>query len=69
MFTKNKSYFIRTVTYHLVGKVAKIDGNFMMLKDASWVADSVPRDLQIIVEPTSGLVAGHPAQITGGAKP
>jgi hypothetical protein len=40
MFTKGKCYFIRTVTYHLVGKVAKIEGDFMLLKDASWVADS-----------------------------
>ena len=32
--------FIRTVTYHLVGKVEKIVGHFMVLSDASWVADS-----------------------------
>ena len=35
-----ESYFIRTVTYHLVGKVEKIVGKFLALKDASWVADS-----------------------------
>jgi hypothetical protein len=40
MFIKGRSYFIRTVTYHLVGEVAKIEGNFLLLKDASWVADS-----------------------------
>jgi hypothetical protein len=32
--------FIRTVTYHLVGKVEKIIGHFFQLKDASWIADS-----------------------------
>ena len=32
--------FIRTVTYHLVGKVVKITGHFFVLKDASWIADS-----------------------------
>jgi hypothetical protein len=34
------SYFFRTVTYHLVGKVEKQIGKFLQLKDASWVADS-----------------------------
>jgi len=32
--------FIRTVTYHLVGKVEKIVGHFFVLSKASWVADS-----------------------------
>ena len=36
----NGKYFFRTVTYHLVGKVTKVFGNFLRLKDASWVADS-----------------------------
>lgn len=40
LFAKGKSFFIRTVTYHLVGKVVKQDKNFLLLKDASWVADS-----------------------------
>ena len=35
-----KKLFIRTVTYHLVGKVVKKIANFIELKDASWVADS-----------------------------
>ena len=33
-------FFFRTVTYHLVGKVEKLFGNFLVLSDASWVADS-----------------------------
>ena len=39
-FEVGKSYFIRTVTYHLVGKLDKIVGNMMVLSEASWVADS-----------------------------
>lgn len=35
-----KKFFIRTVTYHLVGKLTKIIGNLWQLEDASWVADS-----------------------------
>ena len=35
-----KSFFFRTVTYHLVGKVKKMVGSFLVLEDASWVADS-----------------------------
>ena len=35
-----KKLFIRTVTYHLVGEVTKRIGNFIQLKNASWVADS-----------------------------
>jgi hypothetical protein len=35
-----KNFFFRTVTYHLVGKVEKIIDDFIVLKDASWVADS-----------------------------
>ncbi len=32
--------FIRTVTYHLVGKVVKRMGAFLQLEISSWVADS-----------------------------
>jgi hypothetical protein len=32
--------FIRTVTYHMVGKVTKRMGSFIQLEDASWIADS-----------------------------
>ena len=40
VFKVGKSYLFRTVTYHLVGKVESIKGKFLVLKDASWVADS-----------------------------
>lgn len=32
--------FIRTVTYHLTGRVTAAWGNFLTLEDAAWVADS-----------------------------
>ncbi len=35
-----KKLFIRTVTYHLVGKVEKLVGNIVQLSAATWVADS-----------------------------
>lgn len=39
------------LTYHLVGKVVKIDGTLLVLKEASWVADS-GRFMQCIKEGT-----------------
>lgn len=44
-----KKWFIRTVTYHLTGEVEKIVGNFLMLKNAAWIADS-GRFMQAIKE-------------------
>jgi len=35
-----KKLFIRTVTYHLTGKVVKRVANFLQLKDCAWIADS-----------------------------
>lgn len=35
-----KAYFFRTVTYHTVGKVVAVVGNFVRLSNASWIADS-----------------------------
>jgi hypothetical protein len=32
--------FVRTVTYHLVGKVKRVVAGVMELEGASWVADS-----------------------------
>jgi len=39
-FEIGKSYFIRTVTYHLVGRLDEIVSNMLVLSSASWVADS-----------------------------
>lgn len=35
-----KKLFIRTVTYHMIGKVKAVNGTLIELSDASWVADS-----------------------------
>jgi hypothetical protein len=35
-----KKWFLRTVTYHCVGKVTKRIGNLLILSNATWVADS-----------------------------
>jgi hypothetical protein len=39
-FKVGSCYFIRTVTYHLIGRVRETVGKFLVLEDASWVADS-----------------------------
>jgi hypothetical protein len=35
-----RKWFIRTVTYHMTGRIIKILGNMLLLEDASWIADS-----------------------------
>lgn len=36
-----KSYFFRTVTFHMVGKVTGVfNDKFLILENSSWVADS-----------------------------
>lgn len=39
-FIIGKAYLIRTVTYHMLGRIDKVSGDFLVLSDASWVADS-----------------------------
>ena len=39
-FKIGESYFIRTVTYHLTGRVKEIMGNFLILEEGAWIADS-----------------------------
>ena len=51
----DKSFFFRTVTYHLIGKVTKIMGNILMLEKASWIPDS-GRFMQCIKEGKLGEV-------------
>jgi hypothetical protein len=50
-FEVGQSYFIRTVTYHLTGRVTVIVDGFLMLEDAAWIADS-GRFMQAIVNGT-----------------
>ena len=35
-----KSYFIRTVTHYLVGRLVEIGNHELVLEDAAWVADT-----------------------------
>lgn len=35
-----KKLFVRTVTYHMTGKVTKRIGSFIQMEDAAWIADS-----------------------------
>lgn len=69
-FEIGKAYFIRTVTYHLTGRVERIVNGFLILSDAAWIADS-GRFMQAInegrlseVEPVDGLVRVNIASIT-----
>lgn len=39
-FKVGQSYFIRTVTYFATGRVQAIVGNFLVLEDAAWIADT-----------------------------
>jgi len=39
-FKVGESYFIRTVTFHLTGRIKEIIGKFLVLEDASWIPDS-----------------------------
>jgi len=41
-FELGQKYFIRTATYHCIGEVEKITGNFIEFKEGTfaWVADS-----------------------------
>lgn len=39
-FTLGKTYFIRTVTMHLIGTLEWVGDKELVLSDASWIADS-----------------------------
>ena len=39
-WTVGRKYFIRTVTMHHVGELVSFNDKELVLKDASWVADS-----------------------------
>ena len=57
-----KKIFVRTVTYHLVGRVKNIVGNLVFLEDASWIPDS-GRFMQFIKEGKHLIVTGKPRGI------
>lgn len=39
-FKVGGAYYIRTVTYHCTGRVKAIVGQFLVLEDGAWIADS-----------------------------
>lgn len=39
-FKIGEKVFIRTVTYHMTGRIKAITGKFITLEDAAWIADS-----------------------------
>ena len=39
-FEVGQKLFFRTVTYHITGEITSVDGDFVTLKDAAWIADS-----------------------------
>jgi|SRR5581483_3204815 len=39
-FKIGQAYFIRTVTYFATGRVKAIVGQFLVLEDAAWIADT-----------------------------
>jgi len=39
-FEIGKAYFIRTITYFATGKVKAIVGQFLVLDEAAWIADT-----------------------------
>lgn len=54
-FEVGKSYFFRTVTFHLVGRVEEVKGNWIRLEGASWIPDS-GRFMQAIKDGTLGEI-------------
>jgi len=39
-FVRGEQYFIRTATYHSVGRIKNIKGKFLLMEKASWIAES-----------------------------
>ncbi len=40
MFKVGEKIFFRSVTYHLLGEIESVQGDWLKLKNASWIADS-----------------------------
>src|SRR3990167_962536 len=39
-FKVGDAYYIRTVTYHMTGRVKAIVGQFLVMEEGAWIADS-----------------------------
>lgn len=59
-FEVGKAYFIRTITYFATGRVKAIVGNFLVLDEAAWIADTgrfrdaIVKGILSEVEPVDG---------------
>ena len=69
-FVIGGKYFSRTVTYFATGEVESIKGDFLVLKDAAWIADTgrfsdaMEKGILNEVEPISGEMFLNMASIT-----
>lgn len=64
-FEANKAYFVRLVTYHVIGEVERVVGDFVLFKEGTmaWVADS-GRFTQAIND--GNLSEVEPVSVVGG---
>lgn len=69
-FEIGKPYFIRTVTYFATGRVKAIVGQFLVLEEAAWIADTgrfsdaLAKGVMDEVEPIEGEMFINTASIT-----
>ena len=70
IFIPGECVFIRTVTYHLTGRVRRQIGSFVELEEAAWIADSgrfsdaISKGTLSEVEPVPGIVRVNIAAVT-----
>jgi hypothetical protein len=57
-----KVYFVRSVTYHYVGRLKEINDKELVLSDCAWVADS-GRWTQAMVDGTLSEVEPYPNDV------
>ena len=72
VFPIGRKIFVRLVTYHLVGRVKSITGKFVILENASWIANT-PRFSKFLkngeqdeVEPTGDWFFNIESVVDGG---
>lgn len=69
-FQVGKAYFIRTVTYFCTGRVVDIVGQFLVLEEAAWIADTgrfsdaLAKGVMDEVEPIEGQMFVNTSSIT-----
>jgi hypothetical protein len=69
-FEIGKAYFIRTVTYFATGRVKDIVGQFLVLDEAAWIADTgrfsdaMAKGVMSEVEPIEGEMILNTSSIT-----